>query len=108
MHLSSEFQRPVEEFKDAVLNYVADAYKFYVVAVGAVDTGELLESIHVEGNSIVASSQHAKVVEIGWTERAKGQASYPGRFPAQKAVEYTLESLQNGNLKDALALRLKA
>lgn len=115
MHLSRELRIPIEELGNASAHYLADAYKFYVVEVGAVDSGELLYSIHVEegasGGSherkyVRASANHAMVVEIGWTERAQGQESYPGRFPAAKAVEFLLEGLRNGNVVDALNWRL--
>jgi hypothetical protein len=115
MHLSRELQSPINELSDASAQYLSDAYKYYVVVVGAVDTGELLYSIHVEegpsgGDShrkyVVAGANHAKVVEIGWIERGQGQASYPGRFPAQKAIEFLLEGLQNNRVVDALRWRL--
>lgn len=115
LHLSRQFQEPLEELSDAVAHYLEDAYKYYSVVVGAVDTGEHLFSIHVEeGPSggdeyqkyVVASSGHSMVIEIGWTERAKGQASYPGRFPAEKAVEFLIQGLESGRVQDALSWRL--
>jgi hypothetical protein len=113
--ISGQLQKPISEVDDAVAYYLADAYRSFIVAVGAVDTGELLFAVHVEeGPSgggistkyVVADVDHAAVVEIGWTERAAGQASYPGRYPAQKAVEYTLEQLNSGRIVDALEWRL--
>ncbi len=115
MHLSRELQSPIDELSDAAAHYLSDAYKYYVVAVGAVDKGELLYSIHVEEGAsgggqhqkyVVADANHAMVVEIGWTERAQGQLSYPGRYPGAKAVEHLLEGLQNGEVVDALAWRM--
>lgn len=115
MHLSRELQVPIEHLSDAAAHYLSDAYKHYVVEVGAVDTGELLESIHVEEGAsgggehrkyVIASANHALVVEIGWTERGQGQASYPGRYPAAKAVEFLLEGLRSGQVVDALNWRL--
>lgn len=115
MHLSREFQNPIGEFADAAAHYLADSYKFYVVDVGAVDSGELLYSIHVEEGAsggdhekkyVVAGANHAMVVEIGWTERGQGQASYPGRYPAAKAIAFLLEGLQTGRVVDALNWRL--
>jgi hypothetical protein len=115
LNLSQELQSPIEDVSDAATHYLSDAYKFYVVEVGAVDSGELLFSIHVEEGAsggdyhrkyVRAGAAHAMVVEVGWTERGQGQASYPGRFPAQKAVESLLEGLQSGRVVDALAWRL--
>lgn len=111
LNLSREFQGPMDELIDAAALYISDAYKYYVVVVGAVDTGELLHSIHVEEGPgrvkyIRASADHAMVVEVGWIHRARGQASYPGRYPAQKAVESFLEGLNNGEIVDALNWRM--
>lgn len=115
MNLSQELQFPLDELSDASAQYLADAYKYYVVVTNSVDEGELLYSIHVEegasGGSertkyVVASSNHAKVIELGWSERAQGQLSYPGRFPGAKAVEFLIEGLASGRVVDALAWRL--
>jgi hypothetical protein len=114
-HLQQALQVPIRELSDAAAHYLEDAYKYYVAAVGAVRTGALLQSIHTEdkaGSSgehhkqVVASVHYAAVVEFGWTERGKGQASYRGRYPAQKAVELLLNSLQDGTIVDALTWRL--
>jgi hypothetical protein len=117
LNLSRELQIPIDELSDAAANYLADAYQYYVVAVGAVKSGELLQSIHVqEGPSsdggdrlkhVVATANHAAVVEYGWIERGKGQLSYPGRFPAEKATMALLDHLDRGGLVDALAWRMK-
>lgn len=113
--LSERLQIPIEELSDAAALYLADTYKYYVAAVGAVDTGELLYSIHVEdgvGGSddhvkyVRAGAAHASVVEYGWTDRAQGQLSYPGRFPAQKAFESFIEKMDSGEIVDAINWRL--
>lgn len=115
LHLSRELQSPINEIHDAAAQYLSDSYKFYVAAVGAVDTGDLITSIHVEeGPSggvlhqkyVVAGVPYAIVVETGWTERGQGQASYPGRFPAQKAIESFLDAMKSGEIVDALQWRL--
>lgn len=114
-NLSDSLQRPIEQIDEAITYFLADAYRTFIVAVGAVDKGELLFAVHVEeGPSggglhtkyVVADVDHAAVVEFGWTERASGQASYPGRFPAEKAVEFTLRELESGRILDALDWRL--
>ena len=113
--LSRTLQKPISEVDDAVAYYLADAYRSFITAVGAVDTGEFLFSVHVEEGPqgggistkyVVADVDHAAIVEFGWTDRAAGQSSYPGRFPAQKAVEFTLEQLSSGRIVDALEWRL--
>ena len=163
LNMGARIAPQIEEMSDAAANYIADAYRHYVQAVGAVDTGELLESIHVEGGDItlysgggssyyssnraiaeryagakgsgiverkfskadlarfrvsdirpdeyyipddfgnhkryvVASADHARVVEFGWTLRGRGQSSYPGRFPAGRAVEQFLTQFRSGNM----------
>lgn len=115
MSLSQELQTPLDMLSDASVQYLADAYKYYVVVTDSVDEGELLYSIHVEegpsGGSqltkyVVASSNHAKIIELGWTERAQGQLSYPGRFPAAQAIEFLMEGLASGRVVNALIWRL--
>lgn len=110
-NLSQEFQSPIEELSEVSANYLADAYRFYVVAVGAVDKGELLYSIHVEDGPgftkwVVASANHGMIVELGWIDRAQGQASYPGRHPAEKAIEFFFNQLESGEIVDALQWRM--
>lgn len=114
-NLSGSLQRPIDQIDDAITYFLADVYRSFIVAVGAVDSGELLFAVHVEeGPSggglhtkyVVADVDHAAVVEYGWTERAQGQLSYPGRYPGQKAIEFTLEQLSSGQILDALDWRL--
>jgi len=116
LNLSEELKAPIEEIQYAAAHYVADAYRYYVVAVGAVDTGAFLYSIRTEDGPygsgitqskyVVSQINYAKVVELGWVDRGRGQASYPGRFPAKKAVESLLRGLQDGSLLEALTWRM--
>lgn len=115
LHLSETFEGRIDKLHDAAALYLSDAYKYYIYVVGAVDTGELLGSVHIEeGPSgggdhikyIVAGADHAMVVETGWILRAQGQASYPGRFPAQRALEHLLQGLENGEVLEALEWRI--
>jgi len=114
---SSEIQANSEEILSASAFYIADLYRFYIIATGSVDTGEFLESVHVEPGTtsgtfdeqithVVASADHSRVIEFGWINRGKGQASYPGRYPAQKAWEEFLGKLANGELTNHLQWRL--
>jgi hypothetical protein len=116
MNLSQEFQAPIEEFSDAAAEYIRDIYKYYIDQAGAIRSGAFLQSVHVEeGPSgsgehrkyVIADVPYAKVVEIGWIERGQGQTSYPGRYPAQDAIEFVLASLESGLAGDALKARLK-
>jgi hypothetical protein len=113
--LSRHLQQPIEKIDDAIAFYLADSYRYYVQAVGAVDTGELLFSIHIEQGAsgggintkyVVASADHAKIVETGWLLRARGQTSYPGRYPAQKAKDATMSEIRSGKIVDALEWRM--
>lgn len=113
-HLQDKFAGPIENLADAAALYLADAYKFYIVDVGAVDSTDLLRSVHVElgtgmmdlhSRYVVADVKYAAVVEFGWTDRGKGQASYPGRHPAGLAVEYFMQQLYSGQLLHILNIR---
>ena len=116
LELGKALNGPIGELHEAAAHYLADAYRNYVVAVGAVDTGELLGSIHVEdgfsplfgerSKFVVASALHSSVVEYGWIDRGQGQASYPGRYPARSAIQFFIENLVSGGLANTLNWRL--
>jgi hypothetical protein len=115
LQMHEDFQVPIQMLSEASANYLADMYRYYIAAVGAVDTGELIESVHIVDGSdsaddhlkyVRAGAGHAAVIEYGWTNRAKGQLSYPGRFPAQKAFESFIEKMDSGEIVDALNWRL--
>lgn len=115
LDLGGQLQGPMDELLDSAAEYVADAYRSYIALEGAVDTGALLGSVHVEGEfmilgerskQVVADVGYSAVVEYGWTDRGSGQASYPGRFPAQQAITFFIDSLIGGQIRDAFSWRL--
>lgn len=116
LDLQEELEVPMDELLLASAEYTRDIYRYYIDLVEAVRTGDLMGSVHIEDGPvakggkkqkyIVASADYAKVVEYGWTERGRGQDSYPGRFPAQLAVEFIIHSLDSGLALDALKARI--
>jgi len=113
LHLSQEFQVPIDEFTTVFAEYVRDIYRYYVDQAGAIRSGAFLESIHIEEGSderqkyVKADAKYSKVVEMGWTERGRGQDSYPGRYPARDTIEFVIASLDSGLASDAVKIRLK-
>jgi len=83
--------KQIEQALDDVSSGLISLYQAEIEAVGAVDTGYLRDTVRVrsrrKGERFVASdAEYSGVVEFGWINRAKGQASYPGRWPAGRAV----------------------
>lgn len=83
--------RQIEAALDDVSSGLVRVYKEEIEAVGAVDSGHLRDTVRVRsrrrGERYVASdAEYSGVVEHGWINRAKGQASYPGRWPAGRAI----------------------
>lgn len=65
-------------------------YQYQIEEVGAVDTGETRDSVRRRARSkyvkeVIANSP-ALIIEHGWIYRARGQDSYPGRWPAGRSV----------------------
>lgn len=98
-HISDALQDPIDAVADAVAELVAGLYVAAIASVGAVLSGRFRDKVKVrtarrEGATRlreVASGDpgevpYSGVVEFGWLHRARGQESYPGRFPARKAV----------------------
>ena len=66
-------------------------YQQEIAAVGAVDSGDFMNTVKVRRQAwhqrdIASGVAYSGVVEEGWTKRARGQESYPGRFPAKRAI----------------------
>lgn len=66
-------------------------YKGEAAAVGAIDTRFFIDTIGVRyatrfERGVGSLAPYSGVIEHGWIYRARGQASYPGRFPAARAV----------------------
>jgi hypothetical protein len=76
---------------DEIASGLIRLYQAQIMAVGAIDSGDFINTVEVREKGhryrIVASKvSYSGVVEHGWIERARGQASYPGRFPAARAI----------------------
>lgn len=82
-----------EPVLDEVAGGLVKFYQYQIMAVGAVDTAWFINHVRI----LAAGSRYrivgagpevpySGVVEHGWIERARGQASYPGRFPAGRAI----------------------
>lgn len=97
---------PLKEAHARTVNDIIDLYydtasivrgKFPTgVHVGAVRTGffrntikerTLREASDFFTSEIASDAPYSDVIERGWIHRARGQASYPGRYPAQIAAE---------------------
>lgn len=82
--------RQLEEALIDISDGLIAVYQFQFEAVSAVDTGQTKDSVRKRVISkyvreVVADSP-ARIIEHGWIYRARGQDSYPGRWPAGKAV----------------------
>jgi hypothetical protein len=95
-HIGDIFHDPFEQAMDDIANGYVALYKGEIVSVGAVLSGRFRDRVHVRSASrygdtiekIIASEvPYSGVVEYGWIERARGQASYPGRYPAARAID---------------------
>lgn len=85
----------VQDYSEDALQEIAEGlvglYKQEIIAVGAVDTRFFLDTVGIRfasrGERQVASDAfYSGIVEHGWIWRARGQDSYPGRFPAGRAI----------------------
>lgn len=85
----------VQDYSEDALQEIAEGliglYKEQIEAVDAVDSRFFLETVGIRfasrGERHVASdASYSGVVEHGWIFKAGGQESYPGRFPAARAV----------------------
>lgn len=100
--LESAFNAPLEAAADEIADGLVDLYRRSIEGVGAVESGRLRDLVHIRtatrsGDEIVRAIASERktdggeflsgIVEFGWTERANAQESYPGRFPAEIAVE---------------------
>jgi hypothetical protein len=90
-----ELGQDIESDAEAALVEIAEGlvtiYQEEIEAVGAVDTRFFLETVDIRyatrfERGVGSRAFYAGVVEHGWTARARGQESYPGRFPAARAI----------------------
>lgn len=91
---------------DQIAEDVAETYRQTIIGVGAVDSTHFVGTVHVEEGSEVAGwlerlikseAFYSGIVETGWINRGRGQASYPGRHPAAITI-----ALSRGTIRDAL------
>jgi hypothetical protein len=101
-NLEGAFVAPIEGAADEIADGIVGLYKGAIEGVGAVATGRFRDMVHVRTATrsgeviqrVIASERKTDsgiflsgIIEFGWDERADGQGSYPGRFPALLAVE---------------------
>lgn len=93
------FEEPLETSAEAIARAMVVLYKDEITSVGAVLSGRFRNTVKIRSATrrgdtierIVASDMpYSGVVEEGWLRRARGQESYPGRHPAERAVERAL------------------
>ncbi len=84
-------QQQAERALDDISAGLIIIYKQEIAIVGAVDTRFFIDTVRIrsarQGVRMVASdAPYSGVVEHGWIYRARGQGSYPGRWPAARAI----------------------
>lgn len=87
--VDSIYDPALQEIGEGLVKY----YQYQIAAVGAIDTAWFINHVRIlnKGHRYVVVGagpevNYSAVVEHGWIERARGQASYPGRFPAGRAI----------------------
>lgn len=83
--------RQAEGALDTIAAGLVIIYKQEIAIVGAIDTRFFIDTVRIrskkKGQRDVASdAPYSAVVEHGWIKRARGQVSYPGRWPAGRAI----------------------
>jgi hypothetical protein len=101
-NMSQELGEPISEgIADEVAEEVAVRYRGAIEAVDAIDSGRFHNNVHARAavrtgefyeRTVISEDEegpipYSDVIERGWINRARGQASYPGRYPAMKAVD---------------------
>lgn len=85
----------IQDYSEDALEDIAEGlvglYQAEIQAVNAIDTRFFIDTVRIRfatrGERHVASdAPYSGIVEHGWINRGRGQESYPGRFPAAKAV----------------------
>lgn len=92
-NIGADIDKVFEPALDLIAGGLAKFYQYQVMAVGAVDTSWFINHIRVfeKGSRyrVVGAGpevDYSAIVEHGWIERAQGQLSYPGRWPAARAI----------------------
>ena len=99
-YLGPDINKATEPALDEIAKGVIRLYKEEITAVDAIDTGFFINTVHTrfatKGERVIASdANYSQVIETGWAKRAGGQASYPGRFPATRAIARTGPVIEN-------------
>lgn len=82
-----------EDALDIIGGRLVRLYKEEITAVDAIatrffnDTVAVQEPHRLNERTVKSAASYGGIVEIGWVYRARGQESYPGRFPAARAIE---------------------
>lgn len=91
-HLDQVLDDPLNAALDTIADGLTALYQATITSVGAVLSGRFRDTVHAREATrrgdlkerIVASDMYySGIVELGWISRARGQASYPGRYPAK-------------------------
>lgn len=91
-HLEGELSDFAVEPLDEVADGIARRYQEEIEAVHAIDSRHFIDTVSSRAATrrderiVKSDAEYSGVVEHGWITRAKGQDSYPGRFPAARAV----------------------
>jgi hypothetical protein len=90
-NLTQVLDDPLTAALDSIAAGVIALYQTTITSVGAVLTGRFRDTVHVREASragdlreriIASDALYSGIVEFGWIYRARGQASYPARYPA--------------------------
>jgi hypothetical protein len=89
-----------EDALDRLADNMAGLYQEEARAVGADASGFFISQIavapagHPGERMVRGAARYSGVIEEGWIWRAKGQESYPARWPAARAVDRADEAVQ--------------
>jgi hypothetical protein len=90
--LGFDLAQAMEKALDILGGQMVRLYKEEITAVDAIDTRFFLDTVAVQEphrpheRIVKSAAAYSGVVEQGWVYRARGQESYPGRFPAARAI----------------------
>jgi hypothetical protein len=92
-HIGGDVDSVFDPALDEIAEGIIKVYQYQILAVGAIDTGWFINHVRLLAKGhryrVVGAGPevpYAGVVEHGWIERAKGQLSYPGRWPAARTI----------------------
>lgn len=90
-YLRSDITNAEEAALDTIAWGLVNIYQAEIEEVKAVRTGFFRDTVRVRQSArlirwVGSLANYAAVVEHGWIYRARGQQSYPGRFPAARAI----------------------